>query len=881
MFNAFQEVGRNAKLSIINVIVYILCIVACQTPVTNADEANGYVFRDTTLPIDKRVEDLVSRLTLEEKISLLWEIAEPIERLGVSKYYHGNEALHGVVRPGPFTVFPQAIAFGATFNPDLIEKVATAISDEARAKWAELDFGAAQTQFHSDLLTFWSPNINMARDPRWGRTAGTYGEDPWLTSRIGVAFVKGLQGNDDKYVKVVSTPKHFVANNVEENRFSANSVISEKTLREYYLPAFKATIVEGKAQSIMSAYNAVNYVPSNASRWLLTDLLRDEWGFEGYVVSDCGGPRHLRDSFGWVKDYSDAAAISIRAGMDLECNGGKQVIQEHLLEAVEQGKITEAEIDVATTRVLRSRFRLGLFDPVDMVPYNKLPPKTVGSQKHRELAAETARQSMVLLENKDNTLPLDERKIRKIAVVGHNADIAVFGDYSGAPSYEPISPLMGLQERLEGKVEIDFASTSLALDNYSLVPARYLSHHGGEAGLKGEYFYGNKTLAGHATSRVDAQVDLHTIDNPPDPMFQDGIKSVRWTGKLTVPEGFTRRLGAKSDDGVRIWLDDELVIDQWVDQGETLSEARHPLEANRTYDIKIEYYDGGGAAVAKLMWSVPPTQKNDFTRQVAAAESADVVIAVIGTNTNTEAEGTDKTDLDLPGNQLRMLKEVHAANDNVIVVLVTGSQHSIGWIKENAKAVLNAWYPGEQGGRAIADVLFGDVSPAGRSPLTYYESAETLPDMERYEISEGRTYQYYEGQPLWVFGHGLSYTEFDYANAAVRSTRHGYAELSLDVSNVGERDGDEVVQVYASFPNSRTQRPIKKLVGFERLAVKAGETQKAEIRIRYDQLAFWSALERDWQLEDTPISLSIGASSADIRQTVTLIIPDRHRVLSK
>ena len=415
------------------------------------------IYEDPNAETDKRVNDLLSQMTVYEKIQLLHEVAPAISRLGITKYDHGNEALHGVVRPGKFTVFPMAIALAATWNPDLIFNVSTAISDEARARWNELEQGKLQLAKYSDLLTFWSPTVNMARDPRWGRTPETYGEDPYLTSRIGVSFVKGLQGNDPYYLKVVSTPKHFAGNNEEHNRFSCKAVMSERALRSYYLPAYKALITEGKAQSIMTAYNAINGVPCTANKWLLTDILRNEWGFNGYIVSDCGAPGLLYTDQKYAPTLEDAAAMAMKAGLDLECSGYCSecfIFRDYLPKAYEMGKVTASEINTAAFRVLRARFKLGLFDAPSLNPYTQISPSTVGCAEHQQLALETARQSIVLLKNKDNILPLNLKKIKTIAVLGINANVCELGDYSGVPINDPISPFRGIVNRVGDHAQV-------------------------------------------------------------------------------------------------------------------------------------------------------------------------------------------------------------------------------------------------------------------------------------------------------------------------------------------------------------------------------------------------------------------------------------------
>ena len=834
--------------------------------------SQDYPFRDESLSVEVRLDDLMGRLTLQEKVGFLWELAPEIERLDIDKYYHGNEALHGVVRPGKFTVFPQAIAFGATFNPDLIKEVSTAISDEARGRWNELDQGKNQKNFHSDLLTFWSPTVNMARDPRWGRTAETYGEDPFLTSEIGVAFVKGLQGDHPKYLKVVSTPKHYVANNVEENRMSANSIISERALREYYLPAFKACIVEGGAYSIMSAYNAVNYVPSNASRWLLKDVLRREWGFDGYVVSDCGGPCHLQVSHKFLPTREDAAAASIRSGMDLECNGGCNIIRDHLEKALELGKITEEEIDYALSNVLKARFKLGLFDSGESNPWTKIDPSVVGSVKHQELALETARQSIVLLKNENKILPVDQKKTRKIAVVGHNADQVIFGDYSGEPLNEPISPLKGIQNLVGTEVKLEVVNTQIRMHDLIMIDESFLTSLDGSKGLQASYFT-NRDLEGVPDQRKDAMVDIHSSENPPDPFLKEGPKSIRWEGYLTPTVTGIHELGVSSDDGFRLWLNDEIILDEWKDQGETLYSISKKLEKGAAYKIKLEWYDGGGDFACRLLWKVPGASKQTYDSEVLAAKNSDLVIAVIGTGLYNEREGQDKSNLDLPGDQLDLLKAVYQANKNIVVVLVTGSQHTIPWIKENVPGILNAWYPGEQGGNAIAEVLFGKYNPAGRLPLTYYETLENLPALERYEVSEGRTYMYYEGDPLWEFGYGLSYSQFKYSHAKVTKSGSGTDstwEISMTISNVGKYDGDEVAQLYLSYPESEVGRPQRQLRGFKRVFVPRKKSVQVTFELNREDFKYWSVMKQDWDVEKGKVIAYIGASSQDVRSFVEL-----------
>ncbi len=727
----------------------LLCIASCtyaqQKPWIDYNK-NGLLdtYENPDAEIDKRVSNLLSLMTITEKMELLTEVAPAIPRLGIAKYDHGNEALHGVVRPGKFTVFPQAIGLAATWNPNLIYQVSTAISDEARARWNELDQGKKQTQKYSDLLAFWSPTVNMARDPRWGRTPETYGEDPYLTSRIGVAFVKGLQGNHPRYLKVVSTPKHFVANNEEHNRFECKAVMSERALRSYYLPAFKALVTEAGAQSIMTAYNAINGVPCTANRWLITDILRNEWGFNGYVVSDCGAPGFLYTPHHYAPTREDAAAMAMKAGLDLECSGYCSqcyIYRDYLPKAYEMGKVVESEITSAAFRVLRARFKLGLFDDPSLNPYTLIPPSVIGNAEHQQLALETALQSIVLLKN-NNILPLNLKKIKSIAVFGINAATCEFGDYSGTPVNEPVSPLEGI------------------------------------------------------INRVGKMCKIHTLP---------------WV--------------AKSDSALAADNHDKRNSDPY-------HEEKH------------------------------------------LAKSSDAVIVVLGVNKSIEMEGRDRSTLDLPSDQQQFIREIYKANPKTIVVLIAGSSLAINWIKENVPAIINAWYPGEQGGNAIAEVLFGDYNPAGRLPLTYYKSTEDLPDFNDYEVFNGRTYMYFNKNPLYAFGFGLSYTSFSYSNIRTDKpsiTAEDTITVSVDVKNSGAFNGDEVVQLYLQQKGGTLKMPYRQLKAFKRINLKKGEVRTVSFALCRKDLSYWND-KNEFVLEPGDFDIQVGAASDDIRQEIVFSV---------
>ncbi|MFV0332220.1 MAG: glycoside hydrolase family 3 C-terminal domain-containing protein, partial [Dysgonomonas sp.] len=798
----------------------------------NAQEIDLYL--NEKVPVHDRVINLLSQLTIEEKISLLRATAPDIPRLNIPKYYHGNEGLHGVLRPGRFTVFPQAIGLASMWNTALHFRVATAISDEARARWNELEQGKLQTQQFSDLLSFWSPTINMARDPRWGRTPETYGEDPFLSGVLGTQFVKGLQGDDPNYLKVVSTPKHFAANNEEHNRFEANPQISERNLREYYLPAFEACVKEGKAASIMTAYNAINDVPCTLNTWLMQQVLRNEWGFKGYVVSDCGGPSLLVHAHHYVKTKEAAATLSIKAGLDLEC--GDDVYIEPLLNAYKQRMVTEADIDSAAYRVLRVRMLLGLFDKPDKNPYTKISPSVIGSKKHKELALEAAHQSIVLLKNEKNTLPINTKKIKSIAVVGINAATPEFGDYSGYPVNAPVSVLQGIKDKVGDKVKIVYAPWVSAEEGFELITKSYFPE-----GLKAEYF-DNMNLKGQPVVRTDDWINFEPANQAPDPFLPKSPLSIRWTGKLKPTVSGTYTFGFTSDDGCRLFIDGEKLIDSWYGRGVTVDSVRINLEAGKTYQLQAEYFDNRDVAVAKLAWRIPVIDMKSrldlFGEAGKAVKECDMAIAVIGTNKSIEREGQDRHDIDLPKDQQEFIQEIYKVNPNTVVVLVSGSSLAINWINENIPAIVNAWYPGEQGGTAVADVLFGDYNPAGRLPLTYYNNLSELPSLGDHDITKGRTYQYFEGKPLYPFGYGLSYTTFNYTDINIHENGEAVS-ISFNVKNTGQRDGDEVSQVYVKLPETGQIMPLKQLKGFQRTTLKKNESKKIEIKILKEQLRYW------------------------------------------
>ena len=687
------------------------------------------LYQDPSQPLEARVKDLVSQMTLEEKVSQMSYSAVAIERLGVPEYNWWNECLHGVGRAGIATVFPQAIGLAATWNTDLIRRVATAISDEGRAKYHEFVRRGERDIYKG--LTFWTPNINIFRDPRWGRGQETYGEDPYLTSAIGVTFVKALQGDDPDYLKAAACAKHYaVHSGPEADRHRFNAIASERDMRDTYLPAFEALVREAKVEAVMGAYNRTNGEACCASPTLLQEILRDEWGFGGHVVSDCWAIIDIYKDHQLVDTPEEAAALAVNAGCDLNCGSTYPA----LTKAVALGLIDEATITQAVERLFTTRFKLGMFDPDEMVGYAEIPIEVNDSASHKALALETARESIVLLKNADSFLPLS-KSLRSIAVIGPSADWpeVLLGNYNGTPSAS-VTPLAGIRAAVSPDTTVTYARGS-------------------------------------------------------------GITSKDTSG---------------------------------------------------------------------------------FDEAVTIAQDADVAIVVIGLSQAVEGEEGqqegveegekstgDRRDIVLPGVQEELLKAIHATGTPVVAVLMNGSAIAINWADAHVPAIVEAWYPGQAGGTAIADVLFGDINPAGRLPVTFYKSVEQLPDFTDYNMA-GRTYRYMTDTPLYAFGHGLSYTRFEYANLNIGyEPGQDHVTIRADVTNTGDRAGDEVVQLYIRDIEASEPRPHQELKGFTRIPLLAGETKTITFNLHVSLLSFYK--DGAYIIEPGMIDVMIGASSSDLR----------------
>jgi beta-glucosidase len=831
------------------------------------------VYRDPNAPLERRVDDLLSRMTLEEKISQLMSDSPAIERLGVPAYNWWNESLHGVARAGRATVFPQAIALAATWDQELMFRVATAISDEARAKFHEFVRRGKRNIYQG--LTFWTPNINLFRDPRWGRGMETYGEDPYLTGRMAVAFIQAMQGDDPKYLKTVATAKHWaVHSGPEPARHGFDARVSEQDLRESYLPHFEMAVREGGALSVMCAYNSFAGQPACANTRLLEEILRKEWGFQGYVVSDCGAIQDIYRDHKFLPTAPEGAARALKAGTDLNCG----VEYGNLLPAVQKGLAAESDIDGALRRLLTARFRLGLFDPPERVKWARIPYSVNDRPEHARLALETARKSMVLLKNERRTLPLS-KSLKTIAVIGPGADDAalLLGNYNGIPT-APVTPLAGIRRKLGSQARVLHARGSeLAANLYAfeVIPSSALFTSDGadrQSGLKGEYFpYANFDGALHRPreltvpssgkqagsipqnpqprfTRVDAQVDFNWWDGAPREDLDDDDFGVRWSGYLAPPVTGVYQIGASGVNALELFLNGrQIARSNSIHGGRTYPSATVQMEAGKLYAIRLDFHEYLNDAAIQLLWSRPDMIREQDALDIA--RQADAVVLVLGLSPRLEGEemrvpvegfaGGDRVDIGLPRVQEELMRKVAALGKPTVLVLMNGSALAVNWARDNLPAIVEAWYPGQAGGDAIADVLFGDYNPAGRLPVTFYKSVDQLPPFTDYSM-KNRTYRYFPGEPLFAFGHGLSYTTFAYRGLKLpaRAATGEAVAVSVEVENTGSRAGEEVVQVYVKPPGPEgAPGPIRSLEGFERVALRAGERKTVRFTLTPRQLS--------------------------------------------
>ena len=792
-------------------------------------------YLNTDLSIEQRVNSLVSEMTIQEKVDQMIYTSAAIERLQIPEYNWWNECLHGVARAGYATVFPQSITIAGSWDEDLVLRVATAISDEARAKHHEFVRRGKRGIYQG--LTFWSPNINIFRDPRWGRGHETYGEDPFLTGALGTQFVRGLQGDDDKYLKVVATAKHYaVHSGPEPLRHEFNAKVSERDLRETYLPAFRKLIIDGGAYSVMGAYNQFRDYPCCASPELY-GILRGEWGFDGYIVSDCWAISDFYKYQGFAKDAAEASALAVKAGTDLNCGNS----YPFLTEAFNRGIIAESDLDVAVKRLFTARMKLGMFDQDTDVPYAQIPFSVNCSKENADLALEAAQKSIVLLKN-NGVLPLS-KEIKKLAVIGPNADNweSLVGNYNGIAK-NPVTVYKGLKRKLVN-TEILYAEGShLAegVSNLTPVEGKYLLTPEGQPGVFGEYFANDSLTGKPAFTRIDENINFYWESEAPDKTLDDDSFSVRWTGYLVPPVTGDYKIGCWGMPELEIWLEGEQILKFKNIHHAFHHEKEIHLEAGIKYKFVYEYKNWFGDGDAKLLWSIPnPDMQN---QAVEIAKKSDAVILVLGLSQRLEGEempikvdgfeGGDRTHLKLPKTQIELMKAIKETGKPVVLVLMNGSALAVNWANENIDAIISAGYPGQEGGNAVADVVFGDYNPAGRLPVTYYKSVEQLPPFEEYDM-KNRTYRYFTEEPLYPFGFGLSYTNFSYSNLQIdrKLTTGDTVKLSVDVKNTGEIAGDEVVQLYLKDVEASTPRPIVQLEGFKRIHLKPGEVKTVHFEL--------------------------------------------------
>ena len=802
-------------------------------------------YKDPGLPVDQRVDDLISRMRLEEKVSQLTSAAAAVPRLGIPEYNWWNEGLHGVARAGVATVFPQAIGMAATFDEPLMHQIGDVIGTEFRAKYNASVGKDGSSEWYKGL-TVWSPNINIFRDPRWGRGQETYGEDPYLTSRMGVAFVKGLQGNDNDHLKTVATPKHFaVHSGPETTRHEVDVQLSRHDMEDTYLPAFRATVTEGNAQSVMCAYNSINGQPACVNDVLLTEHLRKDWGFKGYVVSDCGAITDIADGHKFAKSTPEGFADSLKAGTDLDCFAPRLPVagdRAAYLQAVHQGLLTESDVNHALHRLFVARFQLGMFDPPALVPYSEVSPEENDSLAHRQLSFKAAQESLVLLKNENGFLPL-RKSYKTIAVIGPNADSldALVGNYNGTPS-NPVTVLAGLRTRFPQSKIIYAQGTGLIGPANEPIPTDvlYTTKFHTKHGLHGQYFANPKLQGAPVLGRIDPNVNFVWGFSGVTPRLTKNY-SVRWTGFLVPSETADYVIGFTGQDGYRVWIDNNIIVEDWTTHRPATTQAKQiHLEKGRAYPVKIEYFQTIRGSEARLTWSIPghPEQQ-----AVDAARQADLVIAAMGLSARVEGEemnvhadgfsGGDRTTLDLPKPQQDLLERVVAEGKPTVLLLLNGSALSVNWADEKIPAILEAWYPGGQGGTAIAHALAGDFSPSGRLPVTFYKSVDQLPPFDDYSMAH-RTYRYFDGEPLYPFGYGLSYTSFAYSNVAVDKPEipaDSEVTISVDVTNTGAMPGDEVVQLYLAHPGL-AGAPIRALQAIQRVHLVRGAKKTLTFTLR-------------------------------------------------
>ncbi len=859
------------------IFLFVTCLLSLSA--YSQDEKASMKMWDPSLPVEKRVNDLVSRLTLEEKVAQMLNATPAIPRLFISAYDWWNEVLHGVARtPFKVTSYPQAIGMAATWDTNSLYMMADFSALEGRAIHNKA-IAMNKTGDRYLGLTYWTPNINIFRDPRWGRGQETYGEDPFLTAMLAKAFVRGLQGEDPKYLKAAACAKHFaVHSGPEPSRHSDNFNPSVYDLWDTYLPAFKELIVKANVAGVMCAYNAVNTQPCCGSDLLMNDILRNQWKFTGYVTSDCWA---IDDFFRYHKTHKDATASAIDAvmhGTDVECG---QAVYKTLVDAVKQGLIKEEQLDISLKRLFTIRFRLGMFDPPSMVKYAQTPASALEAPEHKAHALKMAQQSIVLLRNENNTLPLS-KKLKKIVVVGPNADnkIAVLGNYNGTPS-NVVSVLEGIKEKLGNNTEVVFEK-AVNFANDSLLIHKDISSlytYDGKQGVKAEYFLNEKLEGTPVLTQIEKEIDHHWSEGEiPFAGMRSTHYSARYTTRIIATQDEIMSFESEANDGYRIKINDSTVVDVWERNRWGSKQFNLEVKKGVTYNIEMTFRQSEGDATVKLR--AGNYVRTNFTALADRIKDADAIIFAGGISPQLEGEempvavpgfkGGDRTSIMLPAVQTELMKALKATGKPIVFVMMTGSAVAIPWESENIPAILNAWYGGQSAGTAVANVLFGDHNPAGRLPVTFYKSDNDLPGFSDYSM-DGRTYRYFHGEALYPFGYGLSYSTFNYSGLIVPSSlaKNKKLTVSVSVKNTGQKDGEEVVQLYVSHQYIKGKTPIRALKGFKRIALKAGESKLVTFTLTPEQLSLVSEDEGKFFQPDDKVTISVGGGQPGVKNKTT------------
>ncbi|MEQ1796571.1 MAG: glycoside hydrolase family 3 C-terminal domain-containing protein [Lacibacter sp.] len=842
---------------------------------SNAQDYKSFPMWNYKLSVEQRVNDVVSRLTLEEKVAQMLNAAPAVPRLGILAYDWWNETLHGVARtPYKVTSFPQAIGMAATWDTNSLYRMADYSALEGRAIYNKaVESGRTKDRYVG--LTYWTPNINIFRDPRWGRGQETYGEDPFLTAMLGRSFVHGLQGEDPKYLKAAACAKHFaVHSGPEPSRHSDNFNPTTYDLWDTYLPAFKELIVHANVAGVMCAYNAVNTQPCCGNDFLMNDILRRQWNFTGYVTSDCWA---IDDFFRYHKTHKDATVSAVDAvmhGTDLECG---VTVYKTLVDAVKTGLIKEEQIDISLKRLFTIRFRLGMFDPVSMVKYAQTPSSALEAPEHKAHALKMAQQSIVLLKNQNNTLPLS-KKIKKIAVLGPNADneIAVLGNYNGNPS-TVVSLLEGIKEKLGKDVEVVYEK-AVNFTNDTLLVHKDIStlySYDGKPGVKAEYFTNEKLEGSPVLTQIEKEIDHYWQEGSiPFPTVPAIHFSARYTTTITATKDEVMSFESEANDGYRISINDSVVIDAWERNRWGSRQFKLAAKKGVTYKIEMTFRQSEGDATVKLR--AGNYVKTDFTTLANRLKDADAIIFAGGISPQLEGEempvnapgfkGGDRTNILLPAVQTEFMKALKSTGKPIVFVMMTGSAIAIPWEDENIPAIVNAWYGGQSAGTAIADILFGDYNPAGRLPVTFYKSDNDLPGFSDYSM-DGRTYRYFKGEALYPFGYGLSYTTFNYSALKLPKAiaKNKKITVSVIVKNTGTRAGEEVVQLYISHQYIKGKTPVRALKGFKRIALKAGESKLVSFTLKPEELSLASEADGKMFQPSGKIMISVGGGQPGVK----------------